>query len=62
MAALEAAKQECQADLAEMQEQLETVQTAADAAEQRAQQADKAYQKQPHLRPPRAIGRRRPCR
>ena len=46
VAALEAAKQECQADLAEMQEQLETVQTAADAAEQRAQQADKAYQKQ----------------
>lgn len=28
VAALEAAKQECQADLAEMQEQLETVQTA----------------------------------
>jgi chromosome segregation ATPase len=46
VAALEAAKQECQADLAEMQEQLETVQTAADAAEQRAQQANKAYQKQ----------------
>ena len=46
VAALETAKQECQADLAEMQEQLETVQTAADAAEQRAQQADKAYQKQ----------------
>ena len=46
VAALEAAKQECQADLAEMQEQLETVQTAADAAEERAQQANKAYQKQ----------------
>ena len=46
VAALEAAKQECQANLAEMQEQLETVQTAADAAEQRAQQANKAYQKQ----------------
>lgn len=46
VAALEAAKQECQADLAEMQEHLETVQTAADAAEQRAQQANRAYQKQ----------------
>ena len=46
VAALEAAKQERQADLAEMQEQLETVQTAADVAEQRAQQANKAYQKQ----------------
>lgn len=46
VAALEAAKQECQADLAEMKEQLETVQTAADAAEERAQQANKAYQKQ----------------
>ena len=32
VAALEAAKQECQADLAEMQEQLETVQTAADCS------------------------------
>ena len=46
VAALEAAKQECQADLAEMKEQLETVQTAADAAEERARQANKAYQKQ----------------
>ena len=46
VAALEAAKQECQADLAEMKEQLETVQTAADAAEERTQQANKAYQKQ----------------
>ena len=39
VAALEAAKQECQTDLTEMQEQLETVQTAVDAAEQRVQKA-----------------------
>ena len=46
VAALEAAKQECQTDLTEMQEQLETVQTAVDAAEQRVQKAEQTYQKQ----------------
>lgn len=46
VAALEAAKQECQTDLTEMQEQLETVQTAVDAAEQRVQKAELTYQKQ----------------
>ena len=46
MAALEAAKQECQTDLTEMQEQLETAQTAVDAAEQRVQKAELTYQKQ----------------
>lgn len=66
VAALEAAKQERQTDLTEMQEQLETAQTAVEAAEQRVQKAELTYQKQsqkqPHLRPPRAIVRRRPCR
>ena len=94
VAALEAAKQECQTDLTEMQEQLETAQTAVEAAEQRVQKAELTYQKQsqklnkllplwkvwktcqrntpsgqkngcqkqPRLRPPRAIGRRRQCR
>lgn len=40
VAALEAAKQECQTDLTEMQEQLETAQTAVEAAEQRVQKAE----------------------
>ena len=46
VAALEAAKQECQTDLTEMQEQLETAQTAVEAAEQRVQKAEQTYQKQ----------------
>ena len=46
VAALEAAKQECQTDLTEMQEQLETAQTAVEAAEQRVQKAELTYQKQ----------------
>ena len=46
VAALEAAKQECQTNLTEMQEQLETAQTAAEAAEQRVQKAELTYQKQ----------------
>ena len=46
VAALEAAKQECQTDLTEMQEQLETAQTAVEAAEQRVQKAESTYQKQ----------------
>ena len=46
VAALEAAKQECQTDLTEMQEQLETAQTAVEAAEQRVQKAELIYQKQ----------------
>lgn len=46
VAALEAAKQECQTDLTEIQEQLETVQTAVDAAEQRMQKVEQTYQKQ----------------
>ena len=46
VAALEAAKQECQTDLTEMQEQLETAQTAVDAAEQRMQKVEQTYQKQ----------------
>ena len=46
VAALEAAKQECQIDLTEMQEQLETAQTAVEAAEQRVQRAELTYQKQ----------------
>ena len=46
VAALEAAKQECQTDLIEMQEQLETAQTAVDAAEQRMQKVKQTYQKQ----------------
>mgnify|MGYP002664939337 FL=1 len=46
VAALEAAKQECQTDLIEMQEQLETAQTAVDAAEQRMQKVEQTYQKQ----------------
>ena len=46
VAALEAAKQECQTDLTEMQEQLETVQTAVETAEQRVQKAEQTYQKQ----------------
>ena len=46
VAALEAAKQECQTDLTEMQKQLETAQTAVEAAEQRVQKAELTYQKQ----------------
>ena len=46
VAALEAAKQECQTDLTEMQEQLETAQTAVEAAEQRVQKAELTCQKQ----------------
>ena len=46
VAALEAAKQECQTDLTEMQEQLETAQTVVEAAEQRVQKAELTYQKQ----------------
>lgn len=51
MAALEAAKQECQTDLIEMQEQLETAQTAVDAAEQRMQKVEQTYQKLNKLAP-----------
>jgi predicted nuclease with TOPRIM domain len=51
VAALEAAKQECQTDLIEMQEQLETAQTAVDAAEQRMQKVEKTYQKLNKLAP-----------
>lgn len=46
VAALEAAKQECQTDMTEMQEQLETIQTAVETAEQRVQKAEQTYQKQ----------------
>ena len=51
VAALEAAKQECQTDLSEMQEQLETAQTAVEAAEQRVQKAELTYQKLNKLAP-----------
>lgn len=51
VAALEAAKQECQTDLTEMQEQLETAQTAVEAAEQRVQKAELTYQKLNKLAP-----------
>ena len=63
VAALEAAKQECQTDLIEMQEQLETAQTAVEAAEQRVQKAELTYQKQSQkLNKLAPIGRKRPYR